>query len=188
LTPPHRQPRIFVTVGTHEQGFPRLISAVAAITTEWLEHDRPAEWIVQTGPVTVSLPPNVRHFPSCSHVEIQKHLSWADISLSQSAPGSVFAAIAQGSMPIVVPRSKTLGEHVDNHQYAFADYLAKAGVAMVVTDTAQLGETLLTAISEPYKVRMARLTQLEVASRHRTAYWSRQVGKEIEALHARRTS
>jgi UDP-N-acetylglucosamine transferase subunit ALG13 len=187
LSPSAPQPRIFVTVGTHEQGFPRLLAAVANVAVLWSERREPAEWIVQAGPATVSLPPAVTHFPSCSYVEILRHLSWADVTVCQSAPGSVFAAIAQRATPIVVPRSRSLGEHVDDHQHAFANHLAAAGIAMVVTDTALLGEALLAAISEPREVRIRRLSQLEAASRERTIQWSRRVGQKIESLCARST-
>ncbi len=181
------QPRIFVTVGTHEQGFPRLLDAVANVATLWSERREPAEWIVQAGPATVSLPSTVRHFPSCSYDEILRHLAWADVTVCQSAPGSVFAAIAQRATPIVVPRSKSLGEHVDDHQHVFANHLAEAGIAKVVTDTALLGEALLAAISEPREARVKRLSQLEAASRERTVQWSRRVGQEIESLCATST-
>jgi UDP-N-acetylglucosamine transferase subunit ALG13 len=187
LSPPSRPPRIFVTVGTHEQGFPRVLAAVANVAMLWSERHEPAEWILQAGPATVSLPPVVSHFPSCSYTEILRHLDWADVTVCQSAPGSVFAAIAQRATPIVVPRSRSLGEHVDDHQHAFANHLAAERIATVVTNTELLGEALLAAISEPRDARIERLAQLEAASRKRTQHWSRRVGQEIESLCATST-
>jgi hypothetical protein len=152
------------------------------IATLWSEHHEPAEWILLAGLATVSLPPVVSHFPSRSYAEILPHLAWADVTVCQSAPGSVFAAIARRATPIVVPRSRSLGEHVDDHQHALANHLATAGIATVVTNAELLEESLCAAISEPREARIERLAQLEAASRKRTMQWSRRVGQEIESL------
>lgn len=47
-------------------------------------------------------------------------------------------AIRAGKVPVVMPRRAKLGEHVDDHQVANAEALARAGKAVVVHEGAQL--------------------------------------------------
>ena len=44
-----------------------------------------------------------------------------------------------GHRPIVVPRRRHLGEHVDDHQLSLATRLARAGVVTLLEDTSALG-------------------------------------------------
>ena len=109
---------IFVTVGTHHAPFDRLVRAVE----RWAAaHDEPV--VVQRGTSS-------EHTPSCvSHSlmgpdEVERHMAEARVVITHGGPASILLALAHHKVPIVVPRSGRHGEHVDDHQIAFARRMA----------------------------------------------------------------
>lgn len=174
--------RIFVTVGTHEQGFPRLLSAVSeliGIEPECLQ------WRVQTGPAKTAYPAFVEFQTAYSHSEMILNLEWADVMISQASPGNVFNALAALSQPIVIPRRADLSEHVDNHQAIFARYAAESGLAMAAHDVASIDTHLKNLRSESRHQRQARLLELSRLSRERTAIWTKKFGRVTDDLLGR---
>lgn len=179
--------RVFVTVGTHEAGFPRLLDAVASVALGWHEMGLEADWRVQTGSSTQSLPSRLGAFDSCTHAEILDHLAWADVSVSQCAPGSVYTAIKHQAQPIVMPRLYTLHEHVDDHQEIFARCVQELALAVVVTDGPGLDRALRTLAAEDPKERQLHLSVLGAESEARSLAWATRTGAAIEQLCEERT-
>lgn len=106
---------IFVTVGTHEQQFNRLIEEVDRLKGEGVIED---EVIMQTGFSTYE--------PKCcswskliSYHEMQKNINEARIIITHGGPASFIAPLQVGKIPIVVPRQSRYDEHVNNHQVEF---------------------------------------------------------------------
>ena len=62
----------------------------------------------------------------------------ADYVVTHGGVGSVMAAIRLGKMPIVVPRRKAAGEHVNDHQLELADELSRMGWCRIVSDVDEL--------------------------------------------------
>lgn len=178
--------KILVSVGTHEQPFGRLLTTIASIAKRWKQNGPAVEWRVQTGPFQGIFPDHVSAFASCTHHQILEHISWADISLSQCSPGSLYTALEQTAQPLVVPRAHSAGEHVDDHQMAFADYVEQKGLAIVVRDVCSLESALRELVAESSEVRRARLESLRRESESRTTEWSKNVGAIVEDLVQRR--
>ena len=172
--------KVFVSVGTHEQGFPRLLLAVREIIAT--EPGDIARWRVQTGPTSVDFPPTVERQVACSHEEMLSNLRWADAMISQASPGNVFAALAELTQPVVVARRRELSEHVDNHQTVFAAHLSASGLAMVAQDASSLGAHLGVLGAEHPNSRRERLAQLYDASRKRTESWVTRFDYAIDEL------
>jgi UDP-N-acetylglucosamine transferase subunit ALG13 len=172
--------KIFVTVGTHEQGFPRLLSAVSEIIADDVVTG--AKWRVQTGPASVTYPESVDTQPACTHDEMLSHLRWADVMVSQASPGNVFTALAMGTQPLVIARRHDLSEHVDDHQIVFARYLSESGLAMVADSVTSLTDHLDRLRTESPAARGARLAQLQSASVARTESWVTLVDDAIREL------
>jgi UDP-N-acetylglucosamine transferase subunit ALG13 len=170
---------IFVTVGTHEQGFPRLLSAVSEIIANDISG---AKWRVQTGPASATYPDSVDAQRACTHDEMLAHLRWADVMISQASPGNVFTALATTTQPLVIARRHDLSEHVDDHQTIFARYLSDSGLAMVADDTSSLRTHLDRLRTESQAARSARLAQLQSASVARTKSWVEMVDGAIREL------
>jgi UDP-N-acetylglucosamine transferase subunit ALG13 len=138
-------PLLVVTVGTDHHPFDRLVGWI----DEWFATRRPRELrcLVQRG---TSAPP--AHVPSVEYLpyhDLEAALEEARAVVSHGGPGTIMLCVAAGMRPIVVPRRRDLGEHVDDHQVAFARRIAADGV-IELAETREAFETLLDrALEEP---------------------------------------
>ncbi len=125
---------IFVSVGTHEVPFTRLLDAVARLAANSDE-----EFIVQYGHAP---PPNMNGMvqPFFTFHEMVAHIREARVYICHAGSGSTMLALHEGKIPVVVPRRPDLGEHVDDHQLRFAYDLADRVIP--VFDVAVLPEVL----------------------------------------------
>ena len=106
---------IFVTVGTHEQPFNRLVEAVDKMKAENVFDD---DVIIQTGYSTYEPKFCVwqKLYPYDKMLEL---VNQARIVITHGGPSSFIMPLQIGKIPIVVPRQKQHGEHVNNHQLEF---------------------------------------------------------------------
>ncbi len=103
---------ILVVVGTHEDPFDRLCAAA-----EVLAGSEPV--VLQKG--TSTLPtPRCQATPMLPPRALAAHLREARLVVCHAGPATLVEAGEAGHVPIVVPRSAAHGEHVDDHQVAFA--------------------------------------------------------------------
>lgn len=107
---------IFVTVGTHEQPFNRLIKEVDRLKKEGIITD---EVFIQTGFSTYE-PKYCEWKKIISYDEMDDYMNCADIVITHGGPATFMDVIARGKKPIVVPRQEKFGEHVNDHQLDFA--------------------------------------------------------------------
>ena len=106
---------IFVTVGTHEQPFNRLIKKVDELVANGSIQE---EVIMQTGFSTYK-PEHCKWQKMMSFDEMQQNLKNARIVITHGGPSSFIEALQFGKVPIVVPRQERFHEHVNNHQVDF---------------------------------------------------------------------
>ena len=124
---------IFVTVGTHQQPFERLIAALRALDA--------ASLVVQYG--YADPPPGVaRATAFMPFPEMLRNFEAADAVITHAGVGSILCATNAGHVPIVVPRLKRHGEHVDDHQVELVRALEAAGKVIVVEDVERLADAL----------------------------------------------
>lgn len=126
---------IFVTVGTNEARFDRLLRQVAR-----LESDEP--FVIQHGhssPIGSEGADILDFLPYDRMVET---IRAARAVVTHAGVGSVLVALANGKQPIVVPRLKRFGEAVDDHQLELGRRFAAAGLVTLVEDPARLQEAL----------------------------------------------
>lgn len=112
---------IFVTVGTHEQPFNRLIKKVDALVADGSIDEKV---IIQTGFSTYT-PVHCEAHKMMSFEEMQQTLKEAHIVITHGGPSSFIEALQFGKVPIVVPRQEKFHEHVNNHQVDFTKLIAK---------------------------------------------------------------
>lgn len=112
---------IFVTVGTHEQPFNRLIKKVDDLVADGSIKD---EVIMQTGFSTYK-PEHCKWQKMMSYDEMQQNLKDARIVITHGGPSSFIEALQFGKVPIVVPRQEKFHEHVNNHQVEFTKLIAQ---------------------------------------------------------------
>ncbi len=116
---------IFVTVGTNEARFDRLLHAVAA-----LDVDEPL--LVQHGHSSPIVHRHAELVDFLTFDGMVAAISGARVVVTHAGVGSVLVALANGKRPVVVPRLKRHGEAVDDHQLQLGRRFAEAGLVTLV--------------------------------------------------------
>jgi UDP-N-acetylglucosamine transferase subunit ALG13 len=106
---------IFVTVGTHEQQFNRLVECVDQMKEKGLLQE---EVIIQTGFSTYE-PKYCTWQKLLPFQQMVKNVEQARIVITHGGPSSFIMPLQIGKIPIVVPRQKQYEEHVNDHQVDF---------------------------------------------------------------------
>lgn len=121
---------IFVTVGTHEQQFNRLIKEVDRLKKEGLIE---GEVMIQIG-FSNYIPQYCNYSPFLSYDEMERYITEAEIVVTHGGPASFMQVLKTGKIPIVVPRKKEFDEHVNNHQLDFSVMVRDSGYPIKVID------------------------------------------------------
>lgn len=129
---------VFVTVGTHEQPFNRLVKYM----DQWAaNHDE--EVIIQTGFSTYK-PTKCNWQKLFPYQEMIKKVDEARVVITHGGPSSFIMPLQVGKIPIVVPRKHEFKEHVNDHQVEFCNQVAqRQGNIIVVEDVNRLGDTII---------------------------------------------
>jgi UDP-N-acetylglucosamine transferase subunit ALG13 len=135
--------RVFVTVGTDHHIFGRLLDWIG----RWAVAHPDAQVVVQHG--TGPLPRGCEGYESLTMDDMRQQISAADAVICSCGPGAVMDARELGRLPIAVPRLARFGEHVDDHQVAFAQHLDQHGIARCAQDESQLTAVLDEAQRHP---------------------------------------
>ena len=131
---------IFVTVGTHEQPFNRLIQKVDELKRDGVIQE---EVIIQTGYSTYE-PKYCQWSKLIPYQQMVKNVEDARIVITHGGPASFIMPLQIGKIPIVVPRQHQFGEHVNDHQVEFARNVAeRMGTIIVVEDVDQLADIIV---------------------------------------------
>lgn len=126
---------IFVTVGTHEQQFDRLVSEIDALKRDGVIRE---DVFIQTGFSTYE-PQHCRWSKLIPYADMVKNVEQARIVITHGGPASFLMPLQMGKIPVVVPRQSRFGEHVNDHQVAFGrEVLNRKGNILLVEDIAQL--------------------------------------------------
>ena len=122
-----------MTVGTHHDGFPRLLDAVAALPA--------CDLVVQYGhgspPQHAAIAKSFMGFD-----EMLAHFDAADAVITHAGVGSILLAIRHGHVPVIMPRLRRYGEHVDDHQVDLARRLECEGRVLVAWEGSDLPRLL----------------------------------------------
>lgn len=121
---------IFVTVGTHEQQFNRLVAYVDGMKQRGEIQE---EVVIQTGFSTYE-PQSCQWAKTFPYQRMQQLISEARIVITHGGPSSFFAPMMQGKIPVVVPRSKQFSEHVNDHQVRFCRQLKELGGKILLAE------------------------------------------------------
>lgn len=136
---------IFVTVGTHEQQFNRLVEYMDI----WaFEHDERV--VIQTGYSTYEL----KHCEGEKLLPYQKMVEMvneARIVITHGGPSSFIMPLQIGKMPIVVPRQYKYNEHVNDHQVKFCHEVEERMGNIVVVEEIEKLSRVIDRYDEIYK-------------------------------------
>lgn len=130
---------IFVTVGTHEQPFNRLVKAVDELKRDGVITE---DVVIQTGFSTYE-PKYCTWSKLIPYQDMLKNVEDARIVITHGGPASFIMPLQIGKTPIVVPRQHRFNEHVNDHQVEFARNVAeKMETIIPVEDISKLGEVI----------------------------------------------
>lgn len=123
---------IFVTVGTHNQSFDRLIEEADRIAPLLGE-----EVFIQTG-YTNYKPRNCKYKDFLPQPEFEKKCIESSVVITHGGIGSIMTPLMMAKKVIVIPRLKRLGEHTDDHQLQITKELESEGRVVAVYDISNL--------------------------------------------------
>lgn len=130
---------IFVTVGTHEQPFNRLVKYIDKLKEDRIIRE---DVFIQTGYSTYE-PKYCKWSKLISYSQMEKNVNEARIVISHGGPASFIMPLQIGKIPIVVPRQVEFNEHINNHQVEFSKVVAeRMGIIIPVVDINKLCEII----------------------------------------------
>lgn len=160
---------IFVTVGTHEQQFNRLVKAMDDLVANGTITEPVFE---QTGYSTY-VPEHCEHSQFVPAQRMRELMSEASVVITHGGPSSFVEAMTAGRAPVVVPRRAEFGEHVNDHQADFVRIVAeRIGGIVPVFDVGELPQAI---------ARAREMTSGEAFKSHNTEF-CHDLTKLIEGL------
>lgn len=140
---------IFVTVGTHEQPFDRLVRHIDELKGSGAIQE---DVFIQTGYCTYE-PKHCGWRKMLPYSEMVEKVAQARIVITHGGPSSFIMPLQVGKVPIVVPRQAQFGEHVNDHQLSFVREVSKRHQNILFVEDVQALER---AISD-YDVLVAQM-------------------------------
>lgn len=129
---------IFVTVGTHEQPFDRLIKAMDQLKEQNIIKE---DVFIQIGH-SLYKPKFCDWVKFIDFSEMKERMANAKIIITHGGPTSILFALHNGKIPIVVPRQKKFKEHVDNHQVSFCKKLDEQRKIIPIFDVEYIADRI----------------------------------------------
>jgi UDP-N-acetylglucosamine transferase subunit ALG13 len=126
---------IFVSVGTNEARFDRLLQLVTSLEVD-------DDLLIQYGHSSPVEAPGIELIDFLPFEAMGEKIRAARAFVTHAGVGSIMVALANGRRPIVVPRRQTLGEAVDDHQSQLGRRFAEAGLVTL----AETREALVAAL------------------------------------------
>lgn len=131
---------IFVTVGTHEQSFIRLIKKIDELKGKGIIKD---DVFMQIGYTKDYIPKHCDYKELITCEEMDKFCTDARIIITHGGPGSIMLPFKMEKVPIVVPRNPKYNEHIDEHQMLFSAKLKSFNKIIEVLDIDDLEDIIL---------------------------------------------
>ena len=114
---------IFVTLGTQDKEFPRLIEEINRL----IENKTIKEEVIVQAGCTKYESKNLKIFDLISHDEFEKLVSECSLLITHGGVGSILTGIKRGKIVIAVPRLKKYKEHESDHQIQIINEFNKKG-------------------------------------------------------------
>ena len=125
---------IFVTLGTQDKQFKRLLEAVEKLNID-------EEIIVQAGS-TNFVSEKMKIFDYMSNEKFNKYMKDARVVICHAGVGTIFSGLKLNKKMIVAARLKKYNEHVNDHQLQILNTFAKEGYIIPLEDLEQLEELI----------------------------------------------
>jgi UDP-N-acetylglucosamine transferase subunit ALG13 len=160
MTGPGHSMLVLAAVGTDHHRFDRLVT--------WVDHwygalsDTSVRCLIQYG--TSSPPVHAEGVDYIGHDDLDHLFADAHVVVSHGGPSTIVEACRRGHLPLVIPRSAALREHVDGHQERFAAFAAGHHMARVISSRVELADALTKSVRGPSPKYNARLPEPSIAA------------------------
>lgn len=142
---------ILVTLGTHPQPMDRLVRRLDQLVESGAITDR----VILQAPALTYRPRFLDVRPVLPYRALMELLREAEVVISHAGPATLAGVRLFGKAPVVVPRSKRHGEHVDDHQEFYARRIAQLSGYVVVTDLDRLPQAIEEARAAAVEIPLA---------------------------------
>lgn len=129
---------IFVTLGTQDKGFKRLLDAIEKEITNGQIKE---EVVVQAG-YTEYKSKNMKIFDLLPLADFNNYIKNCDILVTHCGVGSIIDGLKANKIVVGAARLKEYGEHTNNHQVQIRDKFASEGYILKLDNFADLGKIL----------------------------------------------
>jgi UDP-N-acetylglucosamine transferase subunit ALG13 len=137
---------ILLTLGTHEQPFDRALEMIVLVSAF-------EDVVVQHGHTPPRPIPGARMVEFARPGELGELMDAASAVVCHAGVGSIMTTIAHGHTPVVIPRLRRYGEHVDDHQLQIAEEFELEGMVIAVRDGDDLAGAVWRARELPRRER-----------------------------------
>lgn len=133
---------IFITLGTQDKPFPRILDAVQKEIDSGNIKDKV---IVQAG-CTKYKSKDMQLFDFLPREEFSKQLEKCDLLITHGGVGSIIGGLKLGKKIIAVPRLAKYKEHINDHQKQIINIFDKEGYIIGINDLKDLPQALKKAM------------------------------------------
>ena len=136
---------IFIAIGTHTQGFDRLLIEIDELVKNKTIKQKV---FAQIGSSRYK-PKHYPFFKTCTHGKMINYIKKSKITITHGGAGLIIDCLVNNKKPIIVPRLSKFGEAVNNHQLELAQELSKTNKITAVYNI----RTLENAIKNSKKLK-----------------------------------
>ena len=129
---------IFVTLGTNDESFERLLKAI----DKEIEKGTIKERVVVQAGLTKYESKNMEIMDLVPRDEFDKLISECDLLITHGGVGSILTGINKGKKVIAVPRLAKYKEHGNDHQLQIVENFSKRKYIIAVKDMNKLGKAI----------------------------------------------
>lgn len=129
---------IFVTLGTQDKGFPRLLEAI----DREIENGTIKEKVVVQAGLTKYESPNMEIFDLIPDEEFERYIDSCDLVITHGGVGSILSAIKKNKKVIAAARLSKYKEHTNDHQKQIVKEFASQGYILELRDFYKLGKLI----------------------------------------------
>lgn len=139
---------ILITVGTEKFPFNRLMKWIDNLIKQNSIQSEQEEIVVQYGTCTI-IPHGTKGYSVLKETHFLNLVKQARLIIAHCGEGTIDLLASMGKPFVLVPRSHSFQEHVDNHQIELAQQLAKQGIPI-----ADSPEALASFVAEPFLAKL----------------------------------
>ena len=129
---------IFVTLGTNDEQFPRLLKAI----DKEIENGTIKEKVIVQAGCTKYESKNMEIMDLVPRDEFDKLISECDLLITHGGVGSILTGITNGKKVIAVPRLAKYKEHLNDHQLQIVENFGERKYIIAVNDLNKLGKAI----------------------------------------------